>query len=116
MTTIEKEDKGMATKTRKDVRELKVCAVSGYRYQAVPQIQLKGAWLREFGFEAETPVLVRCEDGKLIITPDRARIEAEAQQKEYLDREMAALNARYATEKKKIYRQMVAERSNWEEN
>lgn len=34
----------------KNVRELKVCAHSGYHYKDVPQIQLKGVWLREFGF------------------------------------------------------------------
>ena len=66
-TTIEKEDNNMAT--RKDVRELKVCEVSGYRYQAVPQIQLKGAWLRQYGFSEETPVTVKCSDGQIVITP-----------------------------------------------
>ena len=59
--------------TRKDVRELKVCEVSGYRYQAVPQIQLKGAWLRQYGFSEETPVTVKCSDGQIVITPRRLK-------------------------------------------
>ena len=67
-TTIEKEDNNMAT--RKDVRELKVCEVSGYRYQAVPQIQLKGAWLRQYGFSEETPVTVKCSDGQEDTKPE----------------------------------------------
>lgn len=54
---------------KKNVRELKVCAQSGYRYKDVPQIQLKGAWLREFGFTEGTPVTVACENGRLVITP-----------------------------------------------
>lgn len=61
-----KEEKHMA---KKNVRELKVCAQSGYRYRDVPQIQLKGKWLREFEFTEETPIMVTCEDGRLVITP-----------------------------------------------
>lgn len=54
---------------KKNVRELKVCAQSGYHYKNVPQIQLKGAWLREFGFSENTPITVQCEDGRLVIIP-----------------------------------------------
>ena len=54
---------------KKNVRELKVCAQSGYNYRDVPQIQLKGAWLREWGFSENTPISVQCEDGRLVITP-----------------------------------------------
>lgn len=54
---------------KKNVRELKVCAQSGYRYRDVPQIQLKGKWLREFGFTEETPIMVTCENGRIVITP-----------------------------------------------
>ncbi len=52
---------------KKNVRELKVCAQSGYNYKDVPQIQLKGAWLREFGFSENTPISVQCENGRLVI-------------------------------------------------
>ncbi len=54
---------------KKNVRELKVCAQSGYNYKDVPQIQLKGAWLREFGFSENTPISVQCENGRLVIVP-----------------------------------------------
>jgi len=54
---------------KKNVRELKVCAQSGYHYKDVPQIQLKGAWLREFGFSENTPITVQCENGRLVIIP-----------------------------------------------
>lgn len=62
---------------KKNVRELKVCAQSGYGYRDVPQIQLKGKWLREFGFTEETPITVRCEEGRLIITPREVVTEEE---------------------------------------
>ncbi len=55
--------------TKSNERKLKVTAASGYKYQMVPQIQLKGIWLRQFGFTEDTPVTVSCEDGKLVIMP-----------------------------------------------
>ena len=54
---------------RKDKRALKVYEQSGYRYKPTPMLMLKGAWLEEWGFTANMPVTVQCEEGKLIITP-----------------------------------------------
>ena len=61
--------------SQKNERNLKVCAATGYKYKYVPQIQLKGVWLRQYGFTEDTPVTVVCEDGKLIITPQEAPAE-----------------------------------------
>ncbi|MBQ2437742.1 MAG: type I toxin-antitoxin system SymE family toxin, partial [Clostridia bacterium] len=52
---------------KKNERELKVCAMSGYNYKSVPAIRLMGQWLEAAGFHIGDPVLVKCEDGKLII-------------------------------------------------
>lgn len=46
---------------------MKVYAQSGYRYKPTPTITLKGAWLEEWGFMIDTPVIVKCEKGKLTI-------------------------------------------------
>ncbi len=54
----------------KKCRKLKVCAQSGYRYEAVPAIRLKGKWLQEYGFDLNTHISVNCEEGKLIITKE----------------------------------------------
>lgn len=54
---------------RKDSRKLKVHGSSGYNYRETPLIMLKGQWLREFGFDSNTPIEVKCEDGKLTIIP-----------------------------------------------
>lgn len=62
---------------KKNVRELKVCAQSGYKWHDVPQIQLKGKWLREFGFTEETPITVTCEDGRIVITPRPVEVAEE---------------------------------------
>lgn len=55
----------MAKKSRK----LKVYGMGGYKSKDVATIMLKGKWLEELGFEMGTPILVECENGKLVITP-----------------------------------------------
>lgn len=52
----------------KEYRDMKVYEQSGYHYTPTPTIILKGKWLKELGFEADTPITVKCEDGRLIIT------------------------------------------------
>ncbi|WP_108775706.1 SymE family type I addiction module toxin [Lactimicrobium massiliense] len=38
------------------------------RYVYVPQIRLQGDWLKQYGFNENTPLNVQCDDGKLTIT------------------------------------------------
>jgi len=82
---LKKEDKQMAKKIE---RELKVCAMSGYNYKSVPAIRLMGQWLEAAGFHIGDPVLVKCEDGKLIISLDIARAELMEDEKEALGENM----------------------------
>ena len=53
----------------KKIRNMKVYEQSGYQYKSTPAIMLKGQWLREAGFECGTSITVKCEEGRLIITP-----------------------------------------------
>ena len=53
----------------KEIRNMKVYEQSGYHYKSTPTIMLKGQWLKELGFDSGTSITVKCEDGKLIITP-----------------------------------------------
>ena len=53
----------------KEIRNMKVYDQSGYHYKSTPTIMLKGQWLKELGFDSGTSITVKCEDGKLIITP-----------------------------------------------
>ena len=48
-------------------RKLKVTATSGYKYQDVPTLQVKGKYLEEFGFPIGTKVSVSLEQGRIII-------------------------------------------------
>ena len=50
-------------------RKLKINATSGYKYQDVPTLQVKGKYLEEFGFPIGTKVSVSLEQGRIIITP-----------------------------------------------
>ncbi|MCR4691305.1 MAG: type I toxin-antitoxin system SymE family toxin [Lachnospiraceae bacterium] len=52
----------------KEYRKMKVYEQSGYRYKSTPTIMLKGAWLRDCGFDEGTPITVKCESGRLTIT------------------------------------------------
>ena len=53
----------------KEYRNMKVYEQSGYQYKPTPVITLKGNWLKECGFDMGTPIIVKCEDDKLTITP-----------------------------------------------
>ena len=52
----------------KKFRKMKVYEQSGYHYKSTPAIMLKGQWLKELGFDFNTPICVKCEGGKLTIT------------------------------------------------
>lgn len=95
---------------KKEFRELKVSSFSGYGYKTAPMLRLQGLWLEQCGFNIEDPILVKCEDGKLTITLDEERAFVEEKKKAFLDAEMQKLEKKYEAEKKKLYRQMVAER------
>jgi len=54
---------------KKDMRKFKVYKQSGYQYKPTPTITLKGKWLEELGFGVGTPLIVQCNEGKLVIVP-----------------------------------------------
>ena len=87
----------------KNEREQKVCALSGHNYKM-------GQWLEAAGFHIGDPVLVRCEDGKLIISLDAARAEMIEAEKAFVEKETRKLHERFLKEKKALHAQFVAER------
>ena len=40
----------------------------GQKYIEVSFVNLKREWLKELGFDIDTPIKVECEEGKLVIT------------------------------------------------
>lgn len=59
----------------KECRNMKIYGMSGYKYKATPTIMLKGEWLKELGFDIGRYISVKCENGRLIITPDAERVQ-----------------------------------------
>ena len=95
---------------KKEYRELKVSSFYNYGSKISPMLRLQGLWLEDFGFKIGEPILVKCEDGKLIISLDHERALAKEKEQAFLDEEMAKIQKRYEIEKKRIYQQVVAER------
>lgn len=89
-------------KRLKEYRNMKVYEISGYRYKPTPMIVLKGQWLQELGFSIGNPVMVKCEDGKLIITLDAARAELIEEEKTFMERETKKLHKKFLKEKKEL--------------
>ncbi len=91
MPVYEKECKSMAKVTRKDFRELTVSEATNYGRRTAPMLRIQGLWLQELGFNVGDPVLVKCEDGKLIITPDTTRVELMEAEKAFMEKETRKL-------------------------
>ena len=88
---------------RKDKRDLKVCEQSGYRYKPTPTLMLKGAWLEEWGFTANMPVTVLCEEGKRIIVLNKERAKMLEEKKTYIEEETRKFQAQLVAERKRRY-------------
>lgn len=101
----------MAKVTRKDFRELTVSEATNYGKRTAPMLRIQGLWLQEFGFNVGDPVLVKCEDGKLIITPDTARVELIEAEKAFMEEETKKLHEKFLKEKKELHARFVAEKS-----
>ena len=93
---------------KKNVRNMKVCGQSGYKYETVPAITLKGKWLEELGFHLGDYVQVKCENGQLIITPDVNTAQEQEAKTAFMDEEIKKLKIRYQNEKEEITAKYVA--------
>ena len=94
---------------KKNVRSMKVCGQSGYKYKTVPAITLKGKWLEEMGFHLGDYVQVKCENGQLIIMRDVEKEQEEAAKTAFMEEEIRKLEIRYSKEKDTIQAKYVAE-------
>ena len=110
MPVYEKESISMAKVTRKDFRELTVSEATNYGRKTAPMLRIQGLWLQELGFNVGDPVLVKCEDGKLIITPDTSRAELIEAEKAFVEEETKKLQKKFLKEKREWHARFVAER------
>lgn len=98
------------TRKRKDYRELKTSSFGGCGCKSAPRLRLQGLWLEELGFKAGDTVLIKCEDGKLIITPDTSRTELVEVEKAFMEEETKKLHEKFLQEKRELRARVVAER------
>lgn len=89
------------TRKKKDYRQLKMGSICDYEYKFTPMIRLQGQWLDELKFSIGEPILVKCEEGKLILTVDHERLVAEEKEQAFIDEEMKKLKKKFEAEKKK---------------
>ena len=94
----------------KKVRNIKVISQSGRNYKPTPTVILKGQWLNEMGFEIGDQIKVECENGKLVISLERERIEMLDAEKVFMETETKKLQVRFQKEKEEIHARYVAER------
>ena len=75
------------SRARKEYRRLTVSRTRDYATESAPALRIQGKWLRELGFAIGDPVIVKCEDERLIITLDRERAELLAEEKARVEAE-----------------------------
>ena len=97
-------------RTTKEYRELTVSEATNYGRKTAPMLRIQGLWFQELGFNIGDPVLVKCEDGKLIIMRDTAREELIEAEKAFMEEETKKLQKKFLKEKKELKARFVAER------
>lgn len=78
---------------------MKVCGQSGYKYETVPAITLKGKRLEELGVHLGDYVQMKCENGQLIITPDVNKAQELEAKTAFMDEE---ITAKYVAEQRTV--------------
>ena len=97
-------------RAKKEYRELTVSEATNYGRKTAPMLRIQGQWFQELGFNIGDPVLVKCEEGKLIIMADTAMAELKKAEKAFMEEETRKLQERFQKEKKELRARFVAER------
>ena len=95
---------------KKEYRELTVSEATNYGRKTAPMLRIQGLWFQELGFNIGDPVLVKCEDGKLVIMKDSTRAELIEAEKAFMEEETRKLHERFLKEKKELHARFVAEK------
>ena len=97
-------------RARKEYRELTVSEATNYGMRRAPMLRIQGLWFQELGFNVGDPVLIKCEEGKLIIMADTAMAELKKAEKAFMGEETKKLHEKFLKEKKELRAKFVAER------
>ena len=94
---------------KKKYRELTVGEARGCR-SGIPALKIQGVWFQDLGFNIGDPVLVKCEDGRIIISVDENLIKEREEERAFMEAETRKLEAKFAEEKRRLKQLCVAER------
>ena len=97
-------------RAKKEYRELTVSEACCYGRKTAPLLRIQGHWFQELGFNIGDPVLIKCEEGKLIIMADTAMAQLKEAEKAFMEEETKKLQERFWKEKKELRAKFVAER------
>lgn len=97
-------------RAKKEYRELTVSEACCYGRKTAPLLRIQGHWFQELGFNIGDPVLIKCEEGKLIIMADTAMAQLKEAEKAFMEEETKKLQERFRKEKKELRAKFVAER------
>lgn len=97
-------------RAKKEYRELTVSEACCYGRKTAPMLRIQGLWFQELGFNIGDPVLVKCEEGKLIIMADTAMAQLKEAEKAFMEEETKKLQQKFQKEKKALRARFVAER------
>lgn len=95
---------------RKEYRELTVSEATNYGRKTAPMLRIQGHWFQELGFNIGDPVLVQCEDGKIIITRNEELQKARDEEKLQLAAERERMEREFAAKRQQLRQLRVAER------
>ena len=90
-------------RAKKEYRELTVSEACCYGRKTAPMLRIQGLWFKELGFNIGDPVLVKCEDGKLIIMADTATAKLKKAEKAFMEEETRKLEKKFQQEKKRLH-------------
>ncbi len=97
-------------RAKKEYRELTVSEACCYGRKTAPMLRIQGHWFQELGFNIGDTVLLKCEEGKLIIMADTAMAQLKEAEKAFMEEETRKLQERFQKEKKAMMAKFVAER------
>lgn len=98
------------TREKKEYRALTISEARGTK-AGIPSLRIQGQWFQELGFRIGDPILVKCEDGRLIITLDEALREEKEAERAFMEKENKKLEGKVAAEQKRLHEMYVAERN-----
>ena len=96
-------------RARREYRELTVSEACSYGRKTAPMLRIQGFWFQELGFNIGDSVLVKCEEGRLVIMADTAMAERKKAKKAFMEEETRKLQERFREERKELRARFVAE-------